>query len=97
MNCHENDVPNRPPLPGCTEHSKSKFEVDFVFEGLAVEVKAKKNVGARDLRGLRALPEEGLFDHYLLVSMAPVPRVVDGIRVLLWSDFLDRLWGGEWL
>ena len=76
--------------------SKSKFEVDFVFEGLAVEVKAKKNVGARDLRGLRALREEGLFDHYLLVSMEPAPRVVDGIRILPWSDFLDRLWGGEW-
>ena len=77
--------------------SKSKLEVDFVFEDLAVEVKAKKNVGARDLRGLRALREEGLFDHYLLVSMEPVPRVVDGIRILPWSDFLDRLWGGEWL
>ena len=77
--------------------SKSKFEVDFVFEGLAVAVKAKKNVGARDLRGLRALREEGLFDHCLLVSMESAPRVVDGIRILPWSDFLDRLWGGEWL
>ena len=41
--------------------------------------------------------KEGLFDHYLLVSMEPVPRVVDGIRILPWSDFLDRLRGGEWL
>ena len=77
--------------------SKSKLEVDFVFEDLAVEVKAKKNVGARDLKGLRALREEGLFTHYLLVSMEPIPRVVDGIRILPWSDFLDRLWGGEWV
>ena len=71
--------------------------MDFVFEGLAVEVKARKNVGARDPRGLRALREEGLCDHYLLVSMEPVPRVVDGIRILPWPGFLDRLWGGEWL
>ena len=77
--------------------SKSKIEVDFVFEDLAVEVKAKKNVGARDLKGLRALREEGLFAHYLLVSMEPMPRVVDGIRILPWADFLDRLWGGEWV
>ena len=68
VDCHEQDVPNRPPL-----------------------------LGARDPRGLRALREEGLFDHYLLASMEPVPRVVDGIRILPWSDFLDRLWGGEWL
>lgn len=77
--------------------SKSRFEVDFVFEDLAVETKAKRNVGARDLKGLRALREEGLFTHYLLISMEPVARVVDGIQILPWSDFLDRLWAGEWL
>lgn len=77
--------------------SKSQFEVDFVFEDLAVETKAKTNVSSRDLKGLRALREENLFTHYLLVSMEPAPRVVDGISVLPWSDFLDRLWGGEWV
>ena len=45
--------------------SKSKIEVDFVLQDLAVEVKAKKNVTGRDLKGLRALREEGLFTHYL--------------------------------
>ena len=77
--------------------SKSRFEVDFVFESLAVEVKAKKNVSGRDLKGLRALREEGLFAHYLVVSLEPVARTVDGIRILPWSDFLDRLWSGEWI
>ena len=77
--------------------SKSKFEVDFVFEDLAVEVKAKKNVTGRDLKGLRALREEGLFAHYLLVSMEPMAREMDGIRILPWMDFLDSLWGGEWI
>ena len=77
--------------------SKSRIEVDFVFEDLAVEVKAKKNVIGRDLKGLRALREEGLFAHYLLVSMEPMAREVDGIRILPWTDFLDGLWGGEWI
>ena len=77
--------------------SKSRMEVDFVFEDLAVEVKAKKNVTGRDLKGLRALREEGLFAHYLLVSMEPMAREVDGIRILPWTDFLDGLWGGEWI
>ena len=76
--------------------SKSRIEVDFVFEDLAVEVKAKKNVTGRDLKGLRALREEGLFAHYLLVSMEPMARETDGIRILPWTDFLDGLWGGEW-
>ena len=77
--------------------SKSRIEVGFVFEDLAVEVKAKKNVTGRDLKGLRALREEGLFAHYLLVSMEPMARETDGIRILPWTDFLDGLWGGEWI
>ena len=76
--------------------SKSQFEVDFVLENLAVEVKATKHVSARDLRGLRALREEGLFTHYVLVSMEPRARLVDGVRVLPWTEFLDRLWRRDW-
>ena len=76
--------------------SKSQFEVDFVFEDLAVEVKAARHVSARDLRGLRALREEGLFTHYVLVSMEPQPRLVDGVRILPWTEFLDRLWRRNW-
>jgi len=72
--------------------SKSGFEVDFLFEETAVEVKAKGVVGARDLRGLRALREENLFARHLLVCMEPMPRLVDGIRVLPWEVFLDELW-----
>jgi predicted AAA+ superfamily ATPase len=76
--------------------SKSRLEVDFVFEDLAVETKATRHVSARDLRGLRALREEGLVTHYVLVSMEPLARLVDGIRVLPWTEFLDRLWRRDW-
>ena len=75
--------------------SKSGFEVDFLFEDVAVEVKAKRVVGARDLRGLKALREENLFTQHLLVCMEPMPRLLDGIRVLPWEAFLDSLWAGE--
>ena len=75
--------------------SKSGFEVDFLFADMAVGVKAKPVVGGRDLRGLRALREEKLFAHHLLVCQEPAPRVVDGIRVLPWAMFLDMLWGAE--
>lgn len=76
--------------------SKSQFEVDFVFEGLAVEVKAKAHVGPRDMRGIKALREEGLCADHVIVSLEPRPRRVDGISVLPWTDFLDRLWDGAW-
>jgi len=81
--------------PGPTYwRSKSGFEVDFVFADMAVEVKAKRNVSARDLRGLRALREEGLIRRYIVVSMETAPRVVDGIEILPWTEFLDQLWDG---
>jgi len=67
-----------------------------VFEGLAVEVKAKAHVGPRDMRGIRALREEGLCADYVIVSLEPRPRRVDGISVLPWADFRDRLWAGSW-
>ena len=77
--------------------SKSQFEVDFVVGELAVEVKAKKAVSHRDLRGLRAIREENRLSHYVLVSLEPMARRVDGIDILPWREFLTRLWGGEWL
>jgi hypothetical protein len=46
--------------------------------------------------GLRALREEGLFTHYVLVSMEPRARLVDGVRILPWMEFLDRLWRRDW-
>ncbi len=76
--------------------SKSQFEVDFIVGKLAVEVKAKKAVSRRDLRGLLALREENALSDYVLVSLEPMARRVDGIDILPWRQFLARLWGGEW-
>ncbi len=76
--------------------SKSQFEVDFMFQGLAVEVKAKTHVGARDMTGIKALREENLCADYVIVSLEPRPRRVDGVSILPWTDFLDRLWAGTW-
>lgn len=76
--------------------SRSNFEVDFVFDGIGIEVKASSNIGSHDLRGLRALREEGLLSHYFLVSMVDRMRIVDGDFVVLpWRMFLDALWSGQ--
>ena len=76
--------------------SRSNFEVDFVFDGIAVEVKASSNVRSHDFRGLRALREEGLLSHYLLVTKVERARIVDDeIVVLPWRMFLDMLWSEQ--
>ncbi len=75
--------------------SRSGFEVDFVLDGrVAIEAKAKEVVGARDLRGLRALGEEGIVQRQIVVSLEPRPRRVGDVEILPWRLFLDALWGG---
>jgi predicted AAA+ superfamily ATPase len=86
------------PVPLAYWRSTSNFEVDFVLgERTAIEVKAKNPVGERDLRGLRALREEHLLEHHVVVCLEARPRRVDGIDILPWQDFLERLWEGAFV
>lgn len=72
--------------------STSGFEVDFIVnETLAVEVKAKDSVSEQDLKGLRALREEGGLTDFVVVCLETQARVVDGIRILPWAVFLREL------
>jgi predicted AAA+ superfamily ATPase len=76
--------------------STSGFEVDFlVGDHTAIEVKAKANVAARDLKSLKALAEEEKRRHYVCVCLERRPRVVDQIQILPVGDFLEALWGGR--
>ena len=85
-------------MPLAYWRSTSNFEVDFVLaDTTAIEVKAKDPVGERDSRGLRALKEESLLKHYITVSLETRSRTIDGIRILPWRDFLERLWDGEFI
>jgi len=76
--------------------STANHEVDFILGSrTAIEVKGKANVTGRDLAGLKALREEALLKDYVVVSLEPRPRTVDGISILPWPEFLTRLWDGE--
>jgi predicted AAA+ superfamily ATPase len=91
--CHRDYVSGEP-----LSHwrSASGLEVDFVVaDHTAVEAKAKHEVTDRDLRGLRALAEEGILKRHVCVSLEPRPRRVGAIDVLPWRHFLDALWAGE--
>ena len=78
--------------------SKSGLEVDFcVDEQLAVEVKLSSNISEKHLKGLKALREEGIFKRFVVVCQEEHPRAVDGIEILPWKYFFERLWAGEFL
>jgi uncharacterized protein len=76
---------------------QSKLEVDFVVgDDIAIEVKGKSLVSARDLKGLRALSEEVTLQRKLLVCTEREPRRLDdGTEVLPIATFLRQLWDGE--
>ena len=76
--------------------TRTSLEVDFVVNGeVAIEVKTTRNAGKEDLKGLRAIGDEGTFRHRILVSDEPRSREVDGITILPWREFIVRLWSGE--
>jgi predicted AAA+ superfamily ATPase len=77
--------------------STSGFEVDFILgDHTAIEVKCKANVGPGDLKGLRAVAEEGKLRRYLCVCLEPRRRRVDGVEVLPYAEFLAALWNGDY-
>jgi predicted AAA+ superfamily ATPase len=85
-------------ISGDTLHywrSTSGFEVDFIIgDHTAVEVKAKANVSLADIKSLRALAEEQQLKRYLCVSLEPRARILAGVTIVPFQEFLETLWGG---
>ena len=75
--------------------TQSGTEVDFIVGNVAIEAKGTKLVDKHDLKGLGALAEEGCFDHRIVVSREPLARTQDGVEILPFGDFIDRLWRDE--
>ena len=76
----------------------SGFEVDFVLgdHETAIEVKGTVMVTNKYMKGIRAFKEEYHAPSYIAVSMDTYPRrTKDGIKILPWHIFLDRLWANE--
>jgi predicted AAA+ superfamily ATPase len=80
----------------CYWRSTTKFEVDFtVGDTVAIEVKAKARITDGDLKGLRALKEEGIFKRFICVSDETAARKTDdNIEVLPLETFMRDLWAG---
>ncbi|MSR48368.1 MAG: ATP-binding protein [Planctomycetes bacterium] len=74
--------------------STSGYEVDFIVgDHTAIEVKAKENVSAADLRSLEALAEEKLLKRYVCVSLEARRRRVGQVEMVPYREFLAEMWG----
>lgn len=60
-----------------------------------MEVKAKENISAQDVKALR-FGEEKQVKRYLCVCLEARARKVAGIAILPWKEFLEALWSGEY-
>lgn len=80
----------------CYWRSIAGFEVDFILaDQIAIEVKTSEHISARDLKNLKALQEEKQLKNYYLVCFEKNLRDVDGVIIIPWKLFLEKLWGGE--
>lgn len=76
--------------------SPSGLEVDFIVNGeIAIEVKASQSISSRHLRGLCEFSQLKPLKKKWVVCRERVPRVVDGIEILPWRYFAEKLWAGE--
>lgn len=77
--------------------TSSQLEVDFILgdHQVAVEVKGSEQVGPHHLAGLRAFRQDYKVKKTIVVSQDPRPRLIDGVSVLPWKEFLTDLWDGR--
>lgn len=84
---------NRKHLPMSYWQSLHGYEVDFIIgDDIAIEIKTTKSVTGKHLTGLRALQEENICKKYFLVSFDKIHRIMEGIEIIYWEDFLKNLW-----
>lgn len=77
--------------------TSSQLEIDFVLgdHEVAIEVKATPMAQPKHLKGLKSFREEYKPKTMLLVSLDASPRLTEGLEILPWAVFLERLWGGD--
>jgi predicted AAA+ superfamily ATPase len=90
----------QPDLPITFFRTSTGQEVDFILgdKALAIEIKGAPRVHDGDLRSLRALQEDGPVKKCVVVCLEREPRTVaNGIEILPWRLFIQRLWAEDGL
>jgi uncharacterized protein len=75
-------------------------EVDFILNDkeVALEIKGSPRVHDGDLKGLKALLEDGAVKRTLVVCLETQKRKPpSGIEIYPWKIFLEELWGGQFI
>ncbi len=74
--------------------TKSGLEVDFVLgtAEAAIEVKGTQRVDSSDMRGSVAFLKEHKPKKSLIVSNERQARIINGVTILPWREFLTALW-----
>lgn len=76
--------------------STSNFEVDFIVDNqIAIETKLTRQVTSDDLKSIKALREEKIIKDFYIVCQEDRMRTVDGIKIIPWAKFLEKLWSGQ--
>ena len=71
------------------ETARSHF---LIGRKTAVEVKSSGKVSNRDLKGLKFLDEEDVFENLILVSQDRINSIDGRFQTLYWEKFLEDLW-----
>ena len=92
-------------IPNIIRNFQTKFRVDaaiwydadsVIDSKAAIEVKTAKSITNKELKGLMAFMDENAVRNYIIVCRELFERTTDdGIRIMPWKAFLDRLWNGE--
>lgn len=67
----------------------------LVFDQIAIETKATKQINPRDLKNLQILKEENIFKKFFLISQDPIEKKFDDISCIHWKTFMEKLWTDE--
>jgi uncharacterized protein len=75
----------------------SQIEIDFVLgqNKVAIEVKSSDRISEKHLRGLKAFMEEYEVEKAIMICTEPMTRIHNGIHIMPWQVFLQKLWEGE--
>lgn len=78
--------------------AKNGQEVDFIVgDHIAIEVKTTNQASSKHLKGLHALQEENICKKFYLVCFDQNHRIVDGVEIIHWRDFIKLLKSDAWL
>jgi predicted AAA+ superfamily ATPase len=74
-----------------------KNEVDFILgKGeVIIEVKSSSSLKSEYLNGLKKFKEDYKTKRSILVCQASEKKIIDGVEIYPWREFLDELWGNE--